>query len=119
MEATPTAPILESLSARQLEEESTAATGGLGEGERVALTMDGLAAVPEATARAAGSSGAEAGVSSDAPESGVAKLVAPKEQTAPPKVAQGMVGPTVRPRSPPSGASSYGRRAQGGRDRAC
>ena len=61
---------------------------------------DGSAAVPEAMVGTAVSSGEEAGVAGDAPESGAVKLVAPEEQTAPPKVSQGMVGPIVRPRSP-------------------
>ena len=73
-------------SARQSEEESTAAAGGLGDDERVALIMDGSAVVPEAMAGTIGSSGAEAGVDGDAPESRAAKPVEPEEQTACPKV---------------------------------
>ena len=84
VEATPAAPVPESLSARQLEE-STATAGGLGNDERVALTMDGSAAVPEATVGTVGSLGGEARVDGDASESGAAKMVAPEEQTAPPK----------------------------------
>ena len=95
VEATPTAPTLESPSARQPEEGSTAASGGLGENEQVALTTDGSAIVSKATARIVGSLGVEAGVASDAPESGTMKPVAP------PEASQGMVGPIVRPQSAP------------------
>ena len=66
VEATPAAPVLESLRARQPEEESTVAAGDLGDEERAALTMDGSAAVPEATVGTTGSLGAEAGVAGDA-----------------------------------------------------
>ena len=82
VEATPAATIPESLRAQQPEEESTAAAGDLGDDEQAALVMDVSAAVPEATARTAGSSGAEAGVASDAPESGAMKPVVPEGQTA-------------------------------------
>ena len=85
MEATPAAPIPESPSAWQPEEKSTTTAGGLDDDERVALTTDGSAAVPEATAGTAGSSGAEARVDGDAPESRAAKLVAPEMQTVLPK----------------------------------
>ena len=95
------APILESPSARQSKEGSTAASGRLGKNEQVALTTDGSAAVLEATAGAAGSLGSEAGVASDAPESWAVKPVAAEDQTAPPKVSSGMVGPAIQPRSPP------------------
>ena len=47
--------------------------------------MDGSAAVPEATARTVGSSGAEAGVAGDAPESRVVKPVVPEGQMALPE----------------------------------
>ena len=85
MEATPTAPVPESLSARQPEEESTAAADGRGDDERVALTMDGSAVVPEATAGTAESSGVEAGVVGDALESRATKPVVLGEQAAPPE----------------------------------
>ena len=57
--------------------------------------------MPKATAGTVGSSGAEAGVAGDALESRAAKPVVAEEQTAPPEASPGMVGPTVRPRSPP------------------
>ena len=63
--------------------------------------MDGSAAVPEATTGTIGSSGAEAGVVGDAPESGAVKPVVPEGQTSLPEASQGMVGAAVRPRSPP------------------
>ena len=81
VEATPAAPVLESSRAHQLEEESTAAAGKLGDDERVVLTTDGSAVVPEATAGTVGSSGAEARVADDAPKSGAVKLVAPEGHT--------------------------------------
>ena len=67
-EATPAAPALESPSARQPEEGSTAASGGLGENEQVAVTTDGSAAVPEATTGITGSSGGETIVTGMTPE---------------------------------------------------
>ena len=100
MGVTPAAPILESPSAQPPEEESTGASGRLGENEQVALTTVGSVAVPEAIAGAAGSSGAEDGVAGDAPESGAAKPVAAKDQTAPPDALPGMVRPAVLPWSP-------------------
>ena len=96
VEATPAAPVLESLRARQ-PEESSAAAGELGDDERAALTTDGSVAVPEATAGTAGSLGAEAGVVGDAPEFEAVKSVVPEGQTTLPEVSQGMVRPTVRP----------------------
>ena len=57
--------------------------------------------MPKATTGTVGSSGVEAGVVNDASESGVAKPVAPKEQTAPLEASQGMVRLTILPRSPP------------------
>ena len=67
----------------------------------MASTADGSAAAPEAMVGTVGSSGVEAGVVNDASESGVAKPVAPKEQTAPLEASQGMVRLTILPRSPP------------------
>ena len=49
----------------------------------------------------AGSSGAEARVAGDAPESRAVKPVAPEGPTALPKASQSMVRPTVRPWRPP------------------
>ena len=66
----PTDPVPESLGARRPMEESTATADGLGDRERLALTVDETAAVPEATARATRSSEAEDGVVNVAPESG-------------------------------------------------
>lgn len=97
VEATPAAPILESLRAWQPEEESTAATGELGDDERATLTPDGSVAVPESTTGTARSLGAEAGVVGDVPESRAVKPVAPKGQTMLPEASQGMVRPTVWP----------------------
>ena len=62
--------------------------------------MDGSTAVLEAMAGTTGSLGAEARVADDAPEFGGVKPVAPEGQTTLPEASQGMVGPTVRPRSP-------------------
>ena len=57
------ATILESLRARQPEEESPTAAGDLGDNERAALATDGSVAAPEA------------GVVSNAPKSGAVKPV--------------------------------------------
>ena len=57
--------------------------------------------IAEATTGTVGPSGAEARVAGDAPESGSTEPVAPEEPTVPPKASQGMVGPAVRPQSPP------------------
>jgi len=84
MEATSAAPVPESPRARQ-PEESTAAAGELGDDERVVLTTDGSAVVPEATVGTADSLGAEAGVADDAPESRVVKPVVPEGQMALPE----------------------------------
>ena len=94
-------PILESLGARQSAEESAAAAIELGDGEQLALTADGSAMVPRATAETVGSSAANAGDVGATPESGTTKPVTPEEQTAPPEASQGVVGPAVRPRNPP------------------
>ena len=96
----PTAPIPHSPSARQPKERSTAASGGLGEDERVALTTDGSVAVPEATARAAGSSGAEAGATDVTPVFETEGPAVPKEQAALPKAMKGVVGHSIWPLSP-------------------
>ena len=100
-EVTPAAPMSGSPGARQPAEESTTATGGLGDGERLASAVDGSATIPGATTGTARPSGAEAGAASHAPEYGLMELVAREELTAPPEASQGMVRPTVRPKSPP------------------
>ena len=81
-------------------EESTTPAGGLGDGERLAPMADESVAVPGATAEAAGSSGAEAGVADAAPESRAEKPAVPGEQMALPEVSESMVGHVVRPPSP-------------------
>ena len=58
------------------------------------------AAVPEATAGATVSSGAEAGVADAPPESGAKKPTVPEEQMVLPKVSEGVVGHAMRPSSP-------------------
>ena len=57
--------------------------------------VDGLATVPEATAEAAGSSGAEAGVADAAPETEVEKPAVPEERMALPEASKGVVGHAV------------------------
>ena len=94
------APVPESLGARQSVEESTAPVGGLGGGERLAPMVDGSAAVPRATAEAAGSSGAKAGVSHATSEFRMEKPMVLGEQTALPEVSEGMVRHVVCPLSP-------------------
>ena len=66
--ATPDAPVLESPSARQPEERSTAFVGGLGSGEPLAQTTNASMTTPEATAATVGPSGAEATAVGDALE---------------------------------------------------
>ena len=63
---------------------------------------DGSATIPEATTGTAGPSGAEAGVASEATESGSVRPLAPEELTVPPEGSQVMLEPTIRPQSPPT-----------------
>ena len=86
--------------AQQPVKKSTTATGGPGDGERSASVEDGSATILEAMVGTAGPSGGEAGVASEAIESGSVRPVAPEELMAPPKASQDMLGPTVRPQSP-------------------
>ena len=97
----PDAPILESSSARQQEERSTAFVGGLGSGEPLAQITDASATTPEATIGTVRPSRAEATVAGDAPEPKEANPMTAEEQMLPPKALPGMVGPAVRPQSPP------------------
>ena len=62
--------------------------------------VDGLAAVPRATAVVAGSSKVDAGVADAVPESGAEKPVVPEEQATLPETSKGVVGRAVRPPSP-------------------
>ena len=78
-------PMSGSPGARQKAEESTTAAGGPRDGERPMSAEDGLATIPEAMAGTVGPSGAEAGVASEAIESGSARPVAPEELAAPPE----------------------------------
>ena len=73
---------------------------GLGDEERLATTVDESAVMPKATARAVGSSEADAGVANAALESGMEKPVVPEEQAAFQKTPEGVVGHAVRPPSP-------------------
>ena len=95
--ATPDAPILESPSAQQPEERSTAFVGGLGSGEPLAQTTDASATTPEVTAGTVGPSGAEATVAGDAPKPKEANPMTTKEQMLPPKALPGMVRPAIHP----------------------
>ena len=61
---------------------------------------DGSATVPEATAIAAGSLEADAGVADTTPESVVDKSVVLKEQTMLPQASKGVVRHAIRPPSP-------------------
>lgn len=96
----PAAPILESPGAQRPAEESTAATGGLGSGERLALTADESATVPGVTAGATGSSEADVGVADATPKPRAEKPVEPEEQAALPETSEGVVGHAMRPPSP-------------------
>ena len=72
-------PISESSGARQPTKESTAAASKFGDGEQLAPMVDGSATMLGAIAKATGSSVVNAGDVGATPESGAAKLVAPKE----------------------------------------
>ena len=85
VEATLATPIPESPRPQQPEEESPAAAGRLGGGEQLALAVDESATIPKATAGTVGSSGAEVGIASDAPESRVVKPMVPEGQTSLPE----------------------------------
>ena len=82
--------------ARQPAEGTTTNDGGLAHGKGLALAEDGLATNPKGTTDNVGTSGAEAGVTVDAPGSGSTEPVAP------PEAPQGMVKPAVQPKSPPA-----------------
>jgi len=84
-----------------LVEESTAAAGGLGGGKQLTPAADESTTIPKVAAGTIGSSGAEARAAHDVPKFGVTKLVPVEEQTTPPEASPGMVGPAVRPWSPP------------------
>ena len=93
-------PVPKSPGARQPMKESTAAADELGGGERLASMVDEPATVPRATAGAAGSSEADAGVADAAPELGAEEPVEPKEQAALSEMSEGVVGRAVQPPSP-------------------
>ena len=101
-EVTPAAPVSGSPSARQSMEKSTTATGEAGDGEGPASVEAGSSTMPEATIGSVGPLGAETGVASEAIESRSARPGVPEELTVPPEASQVMLGPTVRPQSPPS-----------------
>ena len=67
----------------------------------MASTVDGSVMVPGATAKAAGSSRAEAGVAEATPEARAEKPVVPEEQAVLPKASIGLVGHAVHPWGPP------------------
>ena len=99
-EVTPVAPMLGSPGARQPAEKSTTAAGGLGDGERSASVEDGSVTARKATVGTVGPSGAKTGATGIAPEYGSTELEAHEELMAPPEAVQGMVRPTVQPKSP-------------------
>ena len=100
-EVTPVGPMSGSPGARQQAEESTTAAGRLGDGERSASAKDGSATTHEAMASTARPSGSETRAAGTAPEYRSTEAEACEEPTAPPEAAPGMVGPVVRPKSPP------------------
>ena len=89
----PVDPMPESPVARRPVEESTAAIGGLGGGERLA---DGSATVPEVMAETTGSSGAEARAADVAPAFSTEGPAVPEEQVALPEASEGVVGHAIR-----------------------
>ena len=78
-------PILESSGAWQSVKESATAPVELGDGEQLAPTADGSTAMRGATVETTGSSAANAGDASVAPESRAVKPVVPEEQPVPPE----------------------------------
>ena len=94
-------PVPESPVAQRPAEDSTTAADELGGNKRLASTADGLATVPRATAEAARSSGADAGVADAAPEARAKKPIVLEEQTMFPEASTGVVGHAVWPQSPP------------------
>ena len=101
VERTPTAPIPESLSARQPEERSAAAAGGPGDGEPLAQTTGASATATEATTENVGTLEAEAAAIADAPDAKEATPTTVEVQLAPPVATLGVVRAAVRPQSPP------------------
>ena len=93
-------PIPESLGARRSVEESTAATGELGGGKRLASIADRSVTVPEATMETVGSLGAEAGAIDAAPAFGAEEPAVPEEQMVLPEASEGVVGHAIRRLSP-------------------
>ena len=87
--------------ARQPAEESMTAAGGLGDGEQLASVKDRSATTREATASTARPLGSKTRAASTAPENRSTEAEAREEPTTPPEAAPGMVGPAVRPKSPP------------------
>ena len=101
-EVMPAAPVSGSPSARQSAEKSTTAAGGAGDGEVSASVEAGSAIMPEATSGSARPLGAKTGVASEATESRSARPGVPEELTVLPEGTHVMLGPTVRPQSPPA-----------------
>ena len=97
VETTLTAPVPESLSAQQLEERSTTAADGPGDGEPLAQTIGASATVTEATTETVGTLGVEATAAIDALEAREATPTMAEEQIVPPVATPGMVGAAVRP----------------------
>ena len=97
----PSAPVRESPSARQAEDGSAVAASGPGGGESLAHTTGASVTATEATTENVGTSGGEAAVAGDAPETSEALLTTVEEQIVLPLEMPGMVEPAVRPQSPP------------------
>ena len=85
----------ESLGARRPSEESIAAADVLGGGEWLAPMADGSAVMPGATAEAARSSKADAGVADVVPKSRMGKPMGPEEQAALSETSEGVVGHAI------------------------
>ena len=97
----PTAPVRESLSARQTEDGSATTASGPGGGESLAHTTGASATATEAATENISTLEMEAAANVDAPEAEEATSTMAEEQLAPPVATLGVVGAAVRPQSPP------------------
>ena len=89
-------------SAQGLAKQTTTATGGTGDGEGLASVEATSTTIPRATSGSARPSGAETVVASEVVESRSARPGVTEELTVPSEESHVMLGPTVRPRSPPT-----------------
>ncbi|XP_066396453.1 nucleolin 1-like [Miscanthus floridulus] len=101
IEKMPTAPVRESLSARQTEDGPATTASGPSDGESLAHTIGASATMTEATTEKVDTLEAETTAVVDAPEAKDATPSMAEEQPSPPTAMLGVVGAAVRPQSPP------------------